>query len=116
MKTLKYFIITIAAFVFGQSQLQAQKIDTVSFKVEGVCSMCKERIENASLIKGVKWNEWDMQSRMLTVIYKPKKVTSQKLQQAVADFGHDTESVKATDEAYKKLPMCCEYREGQETH
>lgn len=101
--------------MFNQSEAQS-KIDTVTFKVQGVCKMCKERIENASLIKGVKWNEWDKQSRMLTIIYKPKKVSENELHQAVANFGHDTDSVKATTEAYQKLPMCCEYREGQETH
>jgi hypothetical protein len=30
----------------------------------------------------------------------------------VADAGHDTDQVKATDEVYANLHGCCKYRDG----
>ena len=104
----------IALPTFGQGK--APKVATTEFKVEGVCGMCKTRIENAATIKGVKFAEWNNESSILKVIYKTKKTDAAAIQQAVADHGHDTDKVKSTDEAYAKLPGCCAYRDGVEKH
>lgn len=118
MKKSLYLSVLLAGLLsfqnaFGQ---QNQAVDTISVKVNGVCEMCKARIENAALIGGVKFAEWDKESKMLTVVYKTKKVTSLDVQKAVAEFGHDSEDVVAKEEDYKELPFCCEYRDGKETH
>ena len=34
------------------------------------------------------------------VVYKPKKISEERIQQLVADAGHDTDLYTATDEAY----------------
>ncbi len=110
--TLLFALFALPAF----SQSKAPKVATIEFKVEGVCGMCKTRIENAATIKGVKLAEWDQESSMLRVIYKTKKTNEEAIQQAVADHGHDTDKVKAKDDAYAKLPGCCAYRDGVEKH
>jgi len=94
----------------------AQKDVRLEFEVDGVCGMCKERIENAALIKGVKFAEWDKETQILQVVYRPKKVTELDIHRAVAEMGHDTPKVKATKEAYQKLPACCAYRDGVDPH
>ena len=33
------------------------------------------------------------------------------LKKAIAKAGHDTDVVKATDQAYNELPSCCSYRD-----
>ena len=113
-------IISIIAFAINTSHAQNQdklkKVETTEFKVFGVCGECKDRIENAALIKGVKLAEWDKQTKMLKVIYVTNKVSLDDIHNAVALAGHDTEKVKALDEVYKKLPKCCAYRDGVETH
>ena len=53
---------------------------------------------------------------MLKVIFVPEKVTLDDIHKAVAEAGHDTEKVKAADEVYNKLPKCCLYRDGVESH
>ena len=118
MKIIQLIILLAIVLVSNQSlQAQsAQEVDSLVFKVNGVCEMCKERIENAALIKGVKYTEWNKDTKDLLVIYKTEKVTNEELHKAVAEFGHDTEKVKATEENYQKLPFCCEYRDGQKTH
>ncbi len=95
---------------------ETSAVDTTQFKVSGVCGMCKSRIENAALIKGVKWTQWDLESEVLTVIYRSDKIEADAIHRAVAQAGHDTEKVKATDEAYMKLPRCCAYRDGVHKH
>lgn len=85
------------------------KQDTIH--VDGNCNMCKERIENAALISGVKKATWDKHSHSLIVIYDSSKTSTDKIEQAVAKAGHDTKNYKAPDETYKRLPKCCAYRE-----
>lgn len=117
MKTIKNFIVVAITLLSIQSYAQEiQEIDTATFKVAGVCEMCKDRIENAALIKGVKFAEWNKDSKDLVVVYKTDKTTEEDLHKAVAEYGHDTEKEKAKKENYDKLPFCCAYRDGVETH
>jgi copper chaperone CopZ len=96
--------------------VKLKKIETAEFSVQGVCGMCQERIEKAALIKGVKLVEWDKDTQKVKVIYATKKVEIDDVHKAIAGVGHDTELVKAEDEAYAKLPDCCAYRDGVEVH
>lgn len=91
-------------------------IQTEKITVRGVCDMCKDRIEKAALVKGVKMATWDANTQELTVMYKAGKVTPERIQKAVAATGHDTQDIEATEEAYKTLPDCCAYRDGVEVH
>jgi copper chaperone CopZ len=80
-----------------------------SFLVLGNCGMCKSRIEKAAKDAGASKAEWDNDTRMLTVEFKEKKTSLEKIQQQVAAVGHDTDKFKATDDVYDKLPGCCKY-------
>lgn len=107
----------LAAISFGSVQAQnKKKVETSEFKVEGVCKMCKARIENAALIKGVKLAKWDQDTRTIKVIYKPSKVDLDAISQSIADAGHDTEKIKAGEKAYQDMPGCCDYRGGVKSH
>jgi copper chaperone CopZ len=119
---LRYIIVlsflTFGVHAFGQSDQTAQtkKIAQDTFKVEGVCKMCKERIENAALVKGVKFAEWDQNTSNLVVAYKTSKVSLEDIHKAIAEAGHDTDLIKAEPAAYQKLPACCAYNDGVEKH
>ena len=110
MKTkLNLSIIILFAFVtvsaFGQSG-----IVTANIKVYGNCSMCKKRIETALDHKGIKQAVWNIKTKNLAVVYNSSKITEQQIHEIVAAVGHDTDKVKATDEAYSSLAFCCLYR------
>lgn len=94
----------------------AQKDTTVTFKVFGNCTMCKERIDAAAKGKGVSAASWDIDSKILTLTYDPSATTPEKVHQRIADVGHDTELKKAKDYVYKGLPDCCLYRDGSPEH
>ena len=60
----------------------SQKKDIVeqSFEVNGVCKMCKARIEKtACKQKGVKNAEWDINNHLLTVLYDKSKIDINKI-------------------------------------
>lgn len=111
MKTI-FGIIALILSSFTISFAQEKKdIITEKIKVSGTCGDCKKRIEKAAYIPGVKRAEWDSQSQMLTVIFRPSKTSVEKIETSIANVGYDAGDIKATDEAYKKLPQCCAYRE-----
>ena len=56
--------------------------------------------------------EWDQFEEKAVVVYKPKKISEERIQQLVADAGHDTDLYTATDDAYNGLEACCLYRTG----
>ena len=100
----------------GGIYAQDSKYRTEDFQVEGVCDQCKTRIENAAYIKGVKYCEWVKESQTLKVTYNPEKVELIKIHESVAAAGHSTDKVEASEETYSKLPKCCAYRDGIQTH
>lgn len=95
----------IALFVF--SSAFAQKKETV--KVWGNCGMCEKTIENAAKEAGAAEADWNTETKMLTVAYKPKKTNLSKIEQAIAASGYDTQNFTAPDEVYNKLHGCCQY-------
>ncbi|MEX2592014.1 MAG: heavy-metal-associated domain-containing protein [Anditalea sp.] len=88
----------------------AQAAESATFYVDGKCGMCKNRIENAVKdLKGIEAVNWDVETKALTVKYNASKVKEAEIHQKIADVGHDTEKLKASDEAYSSLPGCCKY-------
>lgn len=86
------------------------KIKAEKFLVNGKCEMCEKRIEMAALsLEGVSKAEWNKETKEIEVTLNDAKTSLQNVQEAIAKVGHDTETVKATDEAYNGLPACCKY-------
>ena len=79
MKTFKYFI-AIAALTISTVAFAATKTETI--KVSGKCEMCKARIEKAAKVEGVTKADWNEKTKMLTLVYDPAKVSSDKRRHA----------------------------------
>jgi outer membrane receptor for ferrienterochelin and colicins len=110
MKLFKYLLLSILLFNFIPANAQSRDT-TIVFRVEGVCGQCKQRIQKALKIKGVYSASWSSTSKLATVSYNPAVISIDKLNEAVAAVGHDTERKKAKDDVYKALPECCLYRD-----
>lgn len=108
------FLLVLFLLLAGYSQAQkiSSKIDTLQVHVFGNCEMCKERIEQAAKGPGVKSAVWDVDSKQLTLIYNTNITNPGKVEQRIADAGHDTQKKKAKDNVYSELPECCLYRDG----
>lgn len=110
-KQILYLFIALPMLVMAQKK----DIQKTSFEVEGVCGMCKARIEKAALkIKGLKTADWDIPSHQFTAIYDANKVSLETIHQAIAAVGHDTPLIKAPDAVYENLPLCCLYERKKE--
>ncbi|MGB2129732.1 MAG: heavy-metal-associated domain-containing protein [Flavicella sp.] len=79
-------------------------------KVSGNCNMCKERIEAAAkTVKGVKSAVWSAASQQIK-LQLSDNTSLEKVSEAIAEAGHDTELSKSDTATYQNLPMCCLYR------
>ena len=79
--------------------------------VQGLCGMCKTRIEKTALnINGVNKAEWQFDTMALTVQFDSAKTTLENISEELAKAGHDTDRDKADDNVYNALPNCCKYR------
>ena len=84
----------------------------VAIEVDGVCMMCKKRIEKAALnSKGVKFATWDVKTHLLSLIIDENKTDTKTIQKNVAAVGHDTKGIKAKDHVYNGINPCCKYRD-----
>ena len=114
MKNLLVFLTIIfsSCHVFAQDK----NIKTETFKVDGNCGMCKERIEDAAFVKGVKRADWNKETKALTIVYRSSKTSSETILNSVAQAGHSSEKVKVKEEDYKSLPECCQYKTNSCEH
>ena len=105
-------LILLTLLFTGITTFAQNKVAKGSLEVDGVCLMCKSRIEKACLTsKGVKSANWDVKTHELKVIYDDRKTDLKAISQTVADAGHDTKVIIASDEAYAKVHDCCKYRD-----
>ncbi|MDQ3047500.1 MAG: cation transporter [Bacteroidota bacterium] len=110
-KITTVFALIITMIVATNSNtLQAQEsgFSEVKIKTSAVCDMCKETLEKAMAFeKGVKRSSLDVDSKILTVTYNPKKTTVEKIRLAVTKAGYDADEIPANNKAYDKLDACC---------
>lgn len=109
---MKNLLLIVGFLLIGITGFAQNKNAKATIEVDGVCGMCKERIEKASIqAKGVKSAIWNVDSHELKLIYNEEKTDLTKIQQSIADSGHDTQAIKAKDEAYDGIADCCKYRD-----
>lgn len=102
-------LILLFSLLCTMNVMAQSTIITSTLSVKGNCDQCKERIENAADIKGVKNSSWSEKTKVMSVTYDTKKVTLEQIEKAIAKAGYSTESQKADANAYKNLPSCCKY-------
>ena len=107
-------LLIIALVLLGTTTFAQNKNQKASMEVDGVCKMCKNRIEKACLTsKGVKSAVWNVKTHELKLIYDARKTDLKTISSTIAKVGHDTKELKATDEAYASVHPCCKYRDDE---
>jgi hypothetical protein len=92
----------------SQAQINNAKTETV--KIYGDCGMCETIIEKAGSKKKQYQTDWDADTKMATIIYDSKKTGLDAILKSIALSGYDNLKYLAPDEAYNKLPECCQYK------
>jgi hypothetical protein len=108
MKSIQFLstlvFVLLSTFSFAQSKASKETV-----KVYGNCNMCKKNIEKAAKSAGASTASWDADTKMLTLSYPKALGNSDKIQQAIAAAGYDTEKFTADQKAYLSLDECCQY-------
>ncbi len=85
-------------------------VEHATFRVSGNCEMCKAAIEKAvNALDGVNMSDWNIETKQMHVSFNKDKVSLDVIHKAIAAAGYDTDKEKASEEAYNKLPSCCQY-------
>ena len=71
--------------------------------------MCKNKIEKAGKVSGVKSINWDENTQQAKVQFDSKLISLDTIQKNIAAVGYDTEKFKASDKTFRDLPHCCQY-------
>ncbi len=104
--------ILMLSLLFAGAMFAQDKNAKATIEVDGVCYMCKMRIEKAAIkTKGVKSAVWNVEDHQLSLIFNEGKTSLEDIQKSIAASGHDTHEIKATDEAYNSVDPCCKYRD-----
>lgn len=107
MKSIRLFL--TMTFILASASFALAQAVTETFAVSGNCGMCKSRIEKAAKEAGANEAAWDQDKKALTVSFSSDVTSVAKIQQKVAEVGHDNAGFRATDEVYAKLHGCCKY-------
>jgi copper chaperone CopZ len=110
-------LITLTGVNYSCAETSANKVEiaqgdntTDTFKVYGNCGMCKKTIEKSlKNVDGVEKANWDKETKIMVVTYDSSIIGLKEIKQKIADVGYDTDSTRATDEAYNNLHGCCQY-------
>lgn len=108
----KYILIIVSLvtmqFVSGQEATKGKKVETIEIQTSAICEDCKERIENAlNYTKGVVFAELNNETKKVTVKYKINVISPLQIKQKITEIGYDADELKAKNEGFQKLPMCC---------
>jgi len=105
-------LLVLGLMLIGTVSFAQNKNAKVTIEVDGVCLMCKTRIEKASIkTKGVKYADWNVKTHELKLIFDERKTNLEAIKQNIVAVGHDTKEIKANDEVYNNIDPCCKYRD-----
>ena len=78
------------------------------FYVRGNCGMCEERIETTiKKVDGIIAADWNVETKNISVTYDSLKIDEGKIQQTIANTGHETKTVASPQAVHDALPECC---------
>ncbi|MBS1650803.1 MAG: heavy-metal-associated domain-containing protein [Bacteroidetes bacterium] len=112
MRIIKLLLFAFSLTVVSCGSKSSSEIEG-KYQVWGNCEICKATIEKASTISGVKFANWDVNSKLLTVKLDTTKTSINEVLKSVSAAGYDNEKFFADDYAYSKLKSCCQYERRQ---
>ena len=95
--------------VIGSDISQSNKIKKIKFQVNGVCEMCKNRIETALDVKGIRLADWNIKTKFCRVKFNSEIISENDIHKLISEVGHDTPIYRAKDKDYNNLYHCCHY-------
>ena len=104
----------IFLFFVSLNSFSQNKIETIVVKTQTFCDHCKACESCAGkmetdlyYVKGIKLVEYNENDMTITVKYKTKKTSPEKIRIAISKLGFSADNVPADVSAYEKLDACC---------
>lgn len=113
MKSIK--ILVAITVLLSACNAQIKNARTENVKIYGNCQMCESTIEKAGNDKRVAQVDWNKDTKMATLTYNPNKTNQEEILKRIALAGYDSQEFLAPDDAYAKLPGCCQYERVNKT-
>ena len=108
---LSAFLCTVNYAIMGQSLID------YTFRVEGACGMCAERIEETAINKGQAQSaSYNIETHMLTVSIDESITDISEIKWELAQAGHSNGSFEVPQDVYNALPLCCQYNDPDNVH
>ncbi|MEM6643059.1 MAG: heavy metal-associated domain-containing protein [Bacteroidota bacterium] len=80
----------------------------VQIKTSAICDLCQYTLEkDLAFEKGVKEATLNLENKVMTVVYNPKKTDAQQIRKRISLVGYHADTVARDQIAYSKLPPCC---------
>ena len=110
MKLISKILVAITVLLsFTSCNAQIKNAKTETVKVYGNCDMCEKTIEKAGNLKKIAKVDWNVDTKMATITYDSKVTNQDAILKRIALSGYDSDKFLAPDNAYSKLPGCCQY-------
>lgn len=110
MKSISKILVAITVLLsFTSCNAQIKNAKTETVKIYGNCGMCEETIQKAGNLKKTAKVDWNVDTKMATITYDSKKTNQDAILKRIALSGYDSDKFLASDNAYSKLPSCCQY-------
>ncbi|MEO6314702.1 MAG: heavy-metal-associated domain-containing protein [Chitinophagaceae bacterium] len=117
MKPIKLCLVLAAAcisfeYAGAQASDKTQRtigVKTEVIKVEGVCELCKKRIEKEALaVEGIKSAVWNENTKLLTLKYDVfRKAAVDNVHKKIAAVGYNTGRYAASESTRSSSTCCC---------
>ena len=114
MKTISSYLLSISLMMIvlsSNAQKPAVQVDNgykIDIQTSGICQMCKETLEQDLIFeKGVKNADFNLENKVITIVYNPKKTDPQRLRERITKIGYHADTLSRDVSAYEKLPFCC---------
>ncbi|AEI51725.1 heavy-metal-associated domain-containing protein [Runella slithyformis] len=117
MKKLTFVFTLILGVAVSSIANGPSKDKEVKIKTSAVCEMCKERIEkNLTLSKGISEAVLNLEDKVVTVKYNPKKTDEAQIRKVITETGYDADNLVCSQKAHDKLPECCQKTSVSHAH
>lgn len=104
-------LFTVFAGYLSFAQNEPVEVDggyKIEIKTSAICEMCKEALEyDLAFEKGVKEATLNLDDKVMSIVYNPKRTTPDKLRTRITKVGYHADWMARDSVAYEKRPFCC---------
>ena len=99
---------TVLASIAQKAPVEVENGYKIEIQTSAICEMCQYTLEkDLAFEKGVKEAMLNLDDKVMTILYNPKKTDAQTLRERITKVGYHADTLARDPISYGKLPMCC---------